>query len=111
MVGSPSKKNAPYRSGFDIRTYRYDNIVTYSILKFNPKNSIKFGKFPEFIGTKNEMEENVPCAPSPPLPGGCVRSNYGVIARRGAQPPDVAISSRIVRKNLQEIATSLRSSQ
>ena len=63
MVGSPSKKNAPYRSGFDVRTYRYDYIVTYSILKFNPKNSIKFGNFPEFIGTKNEMEENVPKCP------------------------------------------------
>ena len=62
MVGSPSKKNAPYRDGFDIRTYRYDYIVTYSILKFNPKNSIKFGNFPEFIGTKNELEENVPIA-------------------------------------------------
>ena len=44
MVGSPYKKNAPYRTGIEFSTYRYDYIVTYPTRKFNPKNSIKGNK-------------------------------------------------------------------
>ena len=81
MVGSPYKKNAPYRTGIEFRTYRYDYIVTYSIRKFNPKNSIKFGNFPELIGSKNELEENVPYRPHRPV----VAATKNIVSLRGGR--------------------------
>ena len=81
MVGSPYKKNAPYRTGIEFRTYRYDYIVTYSNRKFNPKNSIKFGNFPKFIGSKNESGKNVPHRPHCPV----VTATKNIVSLRGGR--------------------------
>ena len=66
---------------FDVRTYRYDYIVTYPTRKFNPKNSIKFGNFPESIGSKNELEENVPYRPHRPV----VAATKNIVSLRGGR--------------------------